>query len=63
MTLAFTVINHIRELITQKLDDNGTHFLYERKFCRRPTSEVSASEQRHCSASIERAVLVYMRSV
>jgi len=23
MTLAFTVINHIRELITQKLDDNG----------------------------------------
>ena len=24
-TLAFTVINYIRELITQKLDDNGIH--------------------------------------
>jgi len=39
--LAFTVINYIRELIAQKLDDNGIHFLYARKFCRRPTSEVS----------------------
>jgi len=39
--LAFTVINYRRELIAQKLDDNGIHFLYARKFCRRPTSEVS----------------------
>jgi len=34
------------------------------KFCRRPTSsEVIASEQNLCSASIERAALVYNRSV
>jgi len=101
---AFAVINYIRELIAQKLDDtgihsiygfywnkswwcllrrrnpysvlksdsllgkdffsidNGTH-LYARKFCKRPTSEVSASEQSRCSPSVERAVLVYIRSV
>jgi len=49
--------------MSQKLDDNGIHFLYARKFCRRPTSVVSASEQSRCSASVERAVLVYIRSV
>ena len=32
--------------------DNGIH-LYARKFCRRPTSEGSASEQSRCSASVE----------
>jgi len=26
-TLAFTVINYIRELVAQNLDDNGIHFL------------------------------------
>jgi len=62
-TLALTVINYIRELITQKLDDNGIHFLYARKFRRKPTSDVSASEQSRCSASVEGAVLVYIRSV
>jgi len=63
-SLAFTFINYIRELIAQKLDDNGIHFLYARRFCRRPTSsDVIASEQNLCSASIERAVLVYIRSV
>jgi len=61
--LSVTVINYIRELIAQKLDDNGNHFLYARNFCRKPTSEVSASEQSRCSVSIERAVLVYIRSV
>jgi len=61
--LAYTVINCRRELIAQKLDDNGIHFLYPRKFCRRPTSDVNASEQSSCSASVERAVLVYIRSV
>ena len=39
----FALINFIRELIAQKFDDNGIHFLYARKFCRRPTSKVSAS--------------------
>ena len=39
--------------------DNGIRFLYARKFCRRPTVEVSASEQSRFSASVERAVLVY----
>ena len=40
------------------------HFLYTRKFFRRPTSsEVIASDQRFCSASIERAVLVYIQSM
>jgi len=43
--------------------DSGIHLLYARKFCRRPTSEVSASEQSRYSASVERAVLVYSRSV
>ena len=43
--------------------DNGIHFLYARMFCRRRASEVSASEQSRCSASVERAVLVYIRSV
>jgi len=63
-TPAFTFINYIREIIAQKLDGNGIHFLYVRKFCRRPTSsEVIATEQSRCSASIERAVLVYIRSV
>jgi len=37
-------MNYIRELIAQKLDDNGIHF-YERKFCKTPISEVSAFEQ------------------
>jgi len=46
------------ELIAKKLDNNGIHFLYPRKFCRRPTSDVSASEQSGCSAPVERAVLV-----
>jgi len=58
--LAFTVINYIRELIAQKLYDSGIHFLDARKFCRRPTSKVSASEQSRCSTSVERAVLVYV---
>jgi len=65
-TLAFAFINHIRELIAQKLYDNGIHFSYARKFCRRPTSEVSASiKAKSLSASIEHAefVLVYIRSV
>ena len=44
-TLAFTVINYIRDLIAQKLDDNGIHFFYVRKFCRRPASEVSVFEK------------------
>jgi len=39
--MAFAFINYIRELITQKLDDNRIHFLYARMFCRRHTSEVS----------------------
>jgi len=56
-------IKYRRELIAQKLDDNGIHFLYPRKFCSRPTSDVSASEQSRCSASVERAVLVYTISV
>jgi len=43
--------------------DNGIHFLYARMFCRRPTSEVSASEQSRFSASVEHAVLVHIRSV
>ena len=71
MTLAFTFINYIRELITKKLDENGVHFdengvhfLNARKFFRRPTSsEVIASEQWLCSASIEHAMLVYIQSV
>ena len=42
---------------------SGIHLLYARKFCRRPPSEVSASEQSRYSASVERAVLVYSRSV
>ena len=63
-TLAFTFINCIRELIAQKSDDNGIHFLHARKLCRRPTSsEDIASEQNLCWASIECAVLVYIRSV
>jgi len=53
----------MRELITQKFDDNGIRFLYARTFCRRPTSEVTASEQSRCLASVERAVLVYTTSV
>jgi len=44
--------NYIRELIGQKLDGNGTHFLYARRFCSRPNSKVSASEQSRCSASV-----------
>jgi len=55
---AFTVINYIRGLIAQILDDNGIHFLHARKFCMRPTSEFSASEQSRCSSSVEHAVLV-----
>jgi len=43
--------------------DNGIHFVYAQKFCRRSTSEVSTSEQSLCSASVKRAVLVYTRSV
>ena len=39
------------------------HFLYARQFCRKPTLEVIASEQSLCSASIDRAVLVYIWSV
>jgi len=62
-TLAFTVINYIRELISQNLDDNGIHFLYPRKCCRRHTSEVIALEQSRCSPSIERVVLVHIRSM
>ena len=62
-TLAFTVINHICELIAQNLDDNGIHFLYARKFCRRSALEVSVSEQSLCSALVEHAVLVYIRSM
>jgi len=57
-TLAFTVINYIRELIAQKLDVDGIHFLYARTFWRRPTSEVSASEPSRCSASVERALFL-----
>jgi len=30
--LVYTVINYRRELIAQKLDDNGFHLLYARKF-------------------------------
>jgi len=56
--LAYTVINYRRELIAQKLDDNGIHFLYARKFCRRSVSDVNASEQNRCSASVEGAALV-----
>ena len=49
----------IKNFSLKKLDDNGIHFLYARKFCRRPTLEVSASsEQSLCPASIERAMLV-----
>ena len=33
------------------------------EFCRRPTSKVSASEQSLCSALIEHAVLVCIRSM
>ena len=65
-TPAVTSINYIREnleIFHSKIIWEGIHFLYARKFCRRPTSEVSASEQSLCSASIERAVLVYIRSV
>jgi len=101
-TLAFTVINYIRELIAKKLDDNGIHsidglywnkswwclfhrrntysersclilcwgsidngihFLCARMFCRRPSSEVSASEQSRISASVEHPVLVHIRSM
>ena len=54
----------MRELIAQKLYEHGIHFLYARQFCSRPTSsEVSASEQSPCSVLIERALLVYIRSV
>jgi len=42
---------------------NGIHFLYARMFCKRPISEVSASERSRCSASAAHAVLVYIRSV
>jgi len=34
--VAYMVINYRRELIAKKLDDSGIHFLYARKFCRRP---------------------------
>jgi len=48
----------------KKCDENGVHFLDAQTFCRRPTSpEVIASEQSLRSASIERAVLVYIRSL
>jgi len=46
------VINYIHELIAQKLDGNGI---------RRLTLEVSASDQSCCSATVERAVLLYIR--
>jgi len=59
----YTVVNYRRELIAQKLDDYGIHFLYARTFCRRPTSDVNTSEHSRCLASVERAVLVYIRSV
>ena len=62
-TLEFTVISYKRESIAQKLDYSEIHFLHARKFCRRTTAEVSASEQSRWSASVERAVLVYIRSV
>jgi len=52
-TLAFTVINYTRELIAQKSGKNRIHFSYARTFCRRPTSDVNASEQNRCSASVE----------
>jgi len=51
------------KFFAQKLDDDGIHFLCALKFCRKPTSEVSGSEQSLWSASIERAVLGYIRSV
>ena len=61
--LVYAVIKYRRELIAQKLDDSGIH-LYVRKFCSRPTSQVSASEQSRCSALVvERAVLMKIRSV
>jgi len=57
-------LQYIREIIAQKFNENGIHFLYARKSCRRPTpSEVTTSEQSLCSASVERAVLVYIQSV
>jgi len=56
------VINYRRELIAQKLDDNEIHFLYARKFCRRPTSDANAQEQSRCLASVEPVVLLYIRS-
>jgi len=34
-TLPFTFINDTSELITQKLDKDGSHFLYARTFCRK----------------------------
>jgi len=51
-TPAFTVINYRRELNAQKLDDDGIHFLYPRKFCKRPTMDCNPSEQSHCSVEI-----------
>jgi len=62
-TLTFTVINYIRELIAQKLDDNGIHFLNARKFCGGSIAEVSASEQSRCLASVKCATLVHIRRV
>jgi len=41
---------------------NGIHFLYPRKFWRRPSSDVNASEQSRCSASVERYMLCWCTS-
>jgi len=60
--LTFTFITCIRQLVAQELDDNRVQVLYERKFCRRPTSKVGVLEKSRYSASIEH-VLVYTRSV
>jgi len=47
---------HMCEFIAQKLDDNRIHFSHARKFCSRPTWEVSASEQNRCLASVVRTI-------
>jgi len=40
------VINYRRELIAQTLDDNWIHFIYVRKFCRRPPSDVTVPQSK-----------------
>jgi len=62
---ALAFVSCIHQLFAQESDDNEIHFLYARKFCGGPASEVGGLEQSCYSASIKRVLvcITYVCSV